>query len=491
MIDQRTVFEIHRLHHEGFSTGRIASILALDRKTVSKYLLTPNPSRATTPRPSRLDPFKDEIRSLLSQAPHASAQVIFQRLLSLGFHGSYTIVKDFVRTLRQTQPTPCIRFESPPGEQCQIDWGHFGSLSYENWHRKLYCLAVVECHSRMLYLEFSHSQRQETLHRCLLNAFVFFGGTPKELVFDNMATAVTEREGSIIRYNEAFLSFLRPFKISPRACNVRRPNEKGKVEKGAIHYIRHNFWPLKNFMDLDDVNRQAFQWRDSIANVRLHSTTGQRPCERFKPEALNPLVHPLPDCRDTSTLTVHSDFSILFDGNWYSVPPWAIQKQVTAKADPHTLTVYFNEKPIATHKRSWERKQRIELPDHREAALKHSSKYWSSSEAAAFMSLGEEARSYLEKLAHTRHPLKKSLLRLLELKEEYGTQGLLEAIRHANAYQAFGVEYIENILFQKMTPQRNHPPVRLKQEAFNSIRLDEPSLADYDALVLKRRHSHD
>jgi hypothetical protein len=247
----------------------------------------------------------------------------------------------------------------------------------------------------MLYLEFSHSQRQETLHRCLLNAFVFFGGTPKELVFDNMATAVTEREGSIIRYNEAFLSFLRPFKISPHACNVRRPNEKGKVEKGAIHYIRHNFWPLKTFKDLDDVNRQAFQWRDSTANMRLHSTTGQRPCERFKPEALNPLSHPMPDCRDTSTLTVHSDFSILFDGNWYSVPPWAIQKQVTAKADPHTLTVYFKEKPIALHKRSWERKQRIELPEHREAALKHSSKYWSSSEATAFMSLGEEARSYL------------------------------------------------------------------------------------------------
>lgn len=103
-------------------------------------------------------------------------------------------------------------------------------------------MAVVECHSRLLYLEFTHSQRQETFHRCLLHAFVFFKGTTSEIVHDNMLTAVIERDGTLIRYNESFLGFLRPFKITPRACNVRKANEKGKVES-SIKYIRNNFSP--------------------------------------------------------------------------------------------------------------------------------------------------------------------------------------------------------------------------------------------------------
>jgi len=91
-----------------------------------------------------------------------------------------------------------------------------------------------------------------------------------------MLTAVIEREGSLIRFNEAFLEFLRPFAIVPYACNVRSPHEKGKVEKGAIHYIRYNFWPLRSFNDLKDVQAQADHWRDHVANLRVHSTTEER-----------------------------------------------------------------------------------------------------------------------------------------------------------------------------------------------------------------------
>jgi transposase len=121
---------------------------------------------------------------------------------------------------------------------------------------------MIESHSRMLYLEFTHSQNQETLHRCLLNGFRFFKGTPKKLIHDNMLTAVIEREGRLVRFNDSFLELLRPFKITPLACNPAQPQEKGKVEKGGIHYIRHNFWPLRTFSDLRDVQNQADQWRD-------------------------------------------------------------------------------------------------------------------------------------------------------------------------------------------------------------------------------------
>ncbi|MBP1738852.1 MAG: hypothetical protein H6Q48_1145 [Deltaproteobacteria bacterium] len=490
MINRHAVFEIHRLYHEGLSKQRIAATLHVDPKTVRKFLIDPDPKRPPIRRPSKLDPFREEINRLLAIDARAPATVILQRIAPLGFDGGITILNDYLQTLRGhlKNKEAFIRFESLPGEQCQVDWGHFGSIAYGETTRKLYCLAVLECHSRLLYLGFTHSQRQETLHRCLLNAFRFFKGTPKELVTDNMLTAVIERVGPLIRFNEAFLDFLRPFAIVPRACNPQSPHEKGKVEKGVIHYIRHNFWPLRSFTDLFDLQAQAGHWRDTIANVRVHGTTGQRPIERFQVKALRPLPEFLPDCRDTAPAKVYSDFSIRFDANTYTVPPWAIGKQVIVKSDHRTLCVYLKDKVIATHPRSYKRKERIELPAHKEAALKQKRKLWKSDLVQAFISLGEEAKAYLEHLSDTHEPLKKNLEKLLTLKDEYGPYDLIEAIKRASMHHAYGAHYIENILYQERSPKTLHPPVRLKQERLNCIRLDEPSLADYDAFVIKRRN---
>jgi hypothetical protein len=300
-----------------------------------------------------------------------------------------------------------------------------------------------------------------------------------------------ERDGPLIRFNEAFLGFLRPFKITPVACNVGQAHEKGKVEKGAIHFIRHNFWPLRNFKDLADVQSQANHWRDHIANVRVHSTTGEQPANRFKPEALTPLPDTLPDCRDMATAKIHSDFSLRFDGNTYTVPPWLIGRVVVVKADHHSLTVYFRDKAVATHQRSWQKYQRIELPHHREAARRNLHRHWLSEDVAVLISLGEEAKTYLEHLAATRHSLKKNLKRLLQLKDEYGASALIHAMQRAMSHHAYGADYIENILYQEMTPKREHPPVRVNQENLNRIRLQEPSLAEYDAFIVKRRKRHE
>lgn len=240
-----------------------------------------------------------------------------------------------------------IRFETAPGEQCQVDWGHFGTIEYGTTARKLYCLAVTEGHSRMLYLEFSHSQSQQALHRGPWNAFTYFGGTPRELVHDNMLTAVIERDGAIVRYNSAFLDFLRQIKTAPRACNLASPQEKGMVEKGVIHYIRNNFWPLRTFTDLADLQRQANTRRDTVANVRVHATTGDKPLSRHQPSALTPLPTSLDlDLRDRATAKVHVDISVRFDGNGYTVPPWAVGRQVSIAADYQKLTIYYKERTI-------------------------------------------------------------------------------------------------------------------------------------------------
>jgi transposase len=487
MIDRHTVFEIHRLHHLGWKQRKIARTLRISRPTVKRHLENPEPVKRPKSRRSKLDAYRDRIRQLLEQDPEVKAPVVLQRIEKEGFDGKITIVRDYLRHLRgqQKHRSAFIRFESRPGQQMQIDWGHFGTLQYGDTLRKLYALAVIECYSRAAYVQFTHSQNQQNLHQALLNAFVYLGGSPEEIVVDNMLTAVIERHGALIRFNDAFLDFLRIFHITPVACNLASPHEKGKIEN-VIKYLRQNFWPLRTFTDLSDVNRQVRNWLDTVANVRTHQTTGRRPLDRLAETRLRPLPDLLPDCRQSEGLKVYKDFAVRFDGNVYSVPPWAIGKRVTLKADSTTVCVFYQEKKIAEHRRCWRRRERIETASHKEQVKKLRRKLWRDKDIAAFSSLGPEAVVYLEALSRARQPIKKNVSKLLALKDNYSAASVIYAIQKALAHKAIGAEYIENILYQEMTPKRHHPPVRLKKEALNQIRLPEPSLVEYDAHAIKR-----
>jgi transposase len=123
MLDQRTIFEMHRLAHAGLSLRKSARTLGMARRTAQKYLDEPNPTRPLVKRPSLLDPFHEEIERLLQIDPTASAVVIRQRLEGRGFPGGLGILRQHLRQMRaQKAPKPAIRFETPPGHPCQIDW---------------------------------------------------------------------------------------------------------------------------------------------------------------------------------------------------------------------------------------------------------------------------------------------------------------------------------------------------------------------------------
>jgi len=491
MINRRTVFEIHQLHAEGFSCRSIARQLQVSRETVAKYLADPaSVIRSRKKKPSKLDPYRELVETMIKECPDVKAPVILQRIRKKGFDGEITIVRDMLRKLRgkAMNRQPFIRFESQPGEQVQVDWGHMGTLTYGENRRKLYALAVLEGHSRMLYVFFSHSQQQEYLHQGLLEAFTYFDGLPKEVLVDNMLTAVTERVGSIIRFNEAFLDFLGKFSITPRACTVRMPQEKGKVEN-AIKYIRQNFWPLRQFADLADVQQQVRHWLDNVANVRKHNTTGKRPVDQL--HGLQPLPDLLPDCRQVCSLLVHKDFGVRFDTNIYTVPPWAIGKHVTLKADTSQISIHFKDRLIACHARCWDRRQRIELDIHKEQVKKIKKKLLRDRQIIVFLSLGEVALQYLQQLTGSGLPIRKNITQLLTLQDEYGDTSLLYGLKKAMEKKLYGADYVRNILYQEMTPVCEHPPVQLKQENLNDIRLTTPALADYDAIAIKRRNSND
>ena len=112
---------------------------------------------------------------------------------------------------------------------------------------------------------------------------------------------------------------------------------------------------------------------------------------------------------------------------------------------------------------------------------------WQNRQIALLASLAPQARMYLNALADAGQPIKKNVDHLMALKDQYGTAALIHAIEKALAHNALGAEYIENILYQQSSPKRLHPPVKLKNDALNRIRLAEPSLADYDSLILKRK----
>ena len=209
------------------------------------------------------------------------------------------------------------------------------------------------------------------MHQGLINAFAYFGGTPKELVVDNMLTAVTERAGSVIRFNDDFLELMMRFNINPVACNVRAPHEKGKIE-ASIKYLRYNFFPARKFTDLEDVQGKVHEWLDTVANVRNHKTTGQKPVLRLCKDRLTPIPSVLPDCRETETYLVHKDFGVRFDGNVYTTPPWAVGKKITLKASNNKVFIYHKDKEIAVHSRCW--KRNCYLPNSDRTSLHYSAK---------------------------------------------------------------------------------------------------------------------
>jgi transposase len=240
MIPAEQISEIHRLRHEeGCSVRRIARRLRLSRDTVSRYLACPWQPRNPVRRGSKLDPFKPELDQLLARDGAASAVVLRQRLAERGYDGGITLLRVYLQAVRgRRRPARAyVRQESCPGERCEADWGHFGALDYDGGGRKLYAFALVEAHSRMLYLEFTHSQNFETFTRCLLHAGQYLGGLGREIWFDNLATAVAEHDGRLVRFQPRFLAFARELGFGPRACNRGAGWEKGKTER-AIGYVR-------------------------------------------------------------------------------------------------------------------------------------------------------------------------------------------------------------------------------------------------------------
>ncbi len=484
MIDYPTFCQLRVLLDEKHLTAaQVAVELQLDPKTVAKWAeQTSYHQRRGGKRPSKLDAFKGRIVGLLERHPY-SAQQILQELKPQGYAGGYSILKEFVRLVRPMRKPAFLMLEFAPGECAQVDWGSFGSVTVGSTRRRLSFFVMVLCFSRLIYVEFTLSEGMEQFLSCHRHAFEFFGGIPAKVMIDNLKVGVLEHPlGAAARFNPRYLDFAAHHGFVPVACQVKKANEKGRVENG-VGYVKKNFLSGLQIPSFEAVNPAARQWQDTVANVRIHGETHVKPLERFAQE--KPLLKALPlrpyDCGVVRPTSANSCCRVVFETNRYTVPHLYASQQLSLKIYPDQVLCYHHEKLIATHLRGYDRRQDIRNPDHIQELLTQRHRARDQTCLQAFLSLGPQAELYGRKLREKRFNAPHHIQKIVALSQLYGPDKVARALQDALTFDAYGCEYIANLLEQRERHAVAPSPLHLTRRQ-DLLELDLPpaDLSPYD-----------
>lgn len=285
---ERLVLLKHLLE-QGLSKTAIAAQLNVSRRVIYHWLRTgqldrdvdgPAPPRIRKAGPTKLSPFHAIIAMRLETYPELSAVRLFDEVRAAGYQGGISQLREYVQAVRPRPPVEeVVRFETPPGHQGQVD---FATYRFP-WGTR-HGLQVVLGYSRLLWVQFYPRETMRVVMRGLEAAFTYFGGVPRELLFDQMKAVILHddrpNDGRLLE-NPEFLRFAAHWGFRIRACRPYRAQTKGKVER-PVSYIRRNFLYGREFLGDADLNGQALTWLDHTANVRVHGTTQERPRERFE-----------------------------------------------------------------------------------------------------------------------------------------------------------------------------------------------------------------
>lgn len=490
MIDPATQAEVLRLFFVEKETRRaIAARLLINRQTVGAIVSRRSvhiDRSENRKRVSMLAPHHPLIERLLREEPARSAVNILQRLRGAGYRGGITILKDYLKACRpSSHPAAYLSLEFLPGQAAQVDWGEFGDVF--GLGRKVRCFVMVLCHSRMLYLEFVLSANFESFVRCHERAFGFFGGVPREIWYDNLATAVAERRGRLVRFQPRFCVYTGHHRFQPVACNPASGNEKGRVEDG-VRYIRHNFWPGRTFADLDDLNAQAHRWRDEFANRRTHAATRKVPWLLFDEEKKTLLPRQGPfDTDEVRSPKADHRFRADFDGNEYSVP-WRLSgRTVTVRADDKDVRIFYGAKRIASHPRCWRRGKTISREEHEEGLIDRKPGAKPHADIEAIKGIGENAARYVELVPAQACSIRSELARLMVLVTVYGAEAVEGAMGRALSLGIVGAIHLERLLVREESAAAiKHPePLNLADPRLRIPRIS-PDLGSYDAILMQQ-----
>ena len=484
MIDYPVFCQLRLLLDEKHLTvAQVAVELKLDPKTVAKWAPRTSYQRRQRPkRPSKLDAFKGQIVALLERHAY-SAQQILQQLKTQGYAGGYSILKDFVCLVRPVRKPAFLMLEFAAGECAQVDWGNCGSITVGATKRRLSFFVMVLCYSRLMYVEFTLSEGMEQFLSCHRHAFEFFGGIPAKVMIDNLKVGVLEHPlGGPARFNPRYLDFAAHHGFHPVACQVKKANEKGRVESG-VGYVKKNFLNGLEIPFFEAVNPAARLWLDTVANVRIHGETHAKPLDRFAQEkswlkALPPSPY---DCAVIRPTSANSCCRVVFETNRYTVPYLYASQKLTLKVYPDQLLLYHNEKLIASHLRCYDRRQDIKNPDHIQELLAQRQKARDQTCLQAFLSLGPQAELYGRKLREKRFNAPHHIQKIVALSQLYGPDKVARALQDALTFDAYGCEYIANLLEQRQRLAAPPSPLHLTRRQ-DLLELDLPpaDLSPYD-----------
>ena len=344
------------LHRQGLSVSDIARRTGFDRKTVRRYIARGLEPPAYTPRPPRpalLDPYRGYLSERVAAFPELRASRLLRELREVGYRGGYTQLTAFLRTVRPQTPAGFEqRFETPPGQQAQVDFAHFRAefMAEPGVSRVVWLFSMVLGHSRLIWARFVAHQDLQAVLRCHAAAFEALGGVPGEVLYDRMRTAVNGEDETGVIYNPALVACARHYGFQPRACRPYRAKSKGKVER-PFRYVREDFFLARSFRDMDDLNAQLRQWLDEVANARTHATTRRVVCEHFTEE--QPHLKPLPAGPFQAVLKlerrVTRDGMVSVGGNLYSVPDTTRRRAVEVRTLAHEVRVFEEGRLVAAH----------------------------------------------------------------------------------------------------------------------------------------------
>jgi transposase len=367
MLAPDEVTAMLRLHALGWGSKRIARELGCDRKTVKRYLRSGGWRPYRSPhRPGQLDGLENWLAERFRRH-RGNADVVRQELASEhGVTVSLRTVERAVQGLRQdlvADSKATVRFETPPGQQLQIDFGTT-AVEIEGERMRIHLFVATLGYSRRNFVAAFRHERQSAWMTGLEAAFRHFDGVPREVLIDNPKTLVThhDRETREVTFNDRFHAFARYWGFRPRACAPYRARTKGKDENG-VGYVKRNALAGRRFASWEAFEAHLAQWMRTIADVRVHGTTGERPIDRFQAAeaaSLRPLNGrpPYLQMRELHR-KVQADGTVGIDTNHYSVPWRLIGRSVTVEVSDGVVRILLAGTEVARHAQVTGRRQRV------------------------------------------------------------------------------------------------------------------------------------
>jgi transposase len=489
-IDKALEAKILRYHFvEQWGVNTIAKQLGIHHSTVERVLAQAGlPKAERTRQASIVDPYHPMIIETLEQFPKLTASRLYDMAKARGFTGGQSQFRAHVAQLRPRKPSEAyLRLKTLPGEQAQIDWGHFGHVHIGRAKRPLMAFVMVLSWSRQIFLRFYLNQRMDNFLRGHVAAFEACGGVARVLLYDNLRSAVLERQGDALRFHPTLLDLSAHYRFEPRPVAPARGNEKGRVER-AIRYIRDSFFAARRWSDVDDLNAQAAEWGAGVSADRPcpedpNITVGEAfEQERVQLIALPDNPYPTDECVSVS---VGKTPYVRFDLNDYSVPHTQARRTLTVMASLTHVRVLLGREVIAEHRRVYGKGEQIEDPAHLEALLsaKRAARHHRGQDRLAHAA--PSSRALLQQAAERGTPLPRVTAQLNQLLDDYGAAELERAITEALNNDVPHPNGVQQVLERRREQQDRAPPLTLTlpdNDKARNIVVRAPALALYDQL---------